>query len=75
MEEIAERRCGMSADFVTVAQIRAQLEIAHELAKSHVGFVVMPVLNKDAYRVHLLKQQVALEEVAQAAERAQEGTV
>lgn len=65
----------MSADFVTVAQIRAQLEIAHELAKSHVGFVVMPVLNKDAYRVLLLKQQVALEEVAQAAERAQEGEV
>ncbi|QTG12417.1 hypothetical protein G6M86_03780 [Agrobacterium tumefaciens] len=63
----------MSADFVTVAQIRAQLEIAHELAKSRIGFVVMPVLNKDAYRVHLLKQQVALQEVAQAAERAQEG--
>lgn len=65
----------MSAEFVTVAQIRAQLEIAHTLAKSHVGFVVMPVLNKDAYRVHLLKQQVAMEEVARAAERAQEGTV
>lgn len=65
----------MSAEFVTVAHIRAQLEIAHALANSHVGFVVMPVLNKDAYRVHLLKQQVAMEEVAQAAERAQEGTV
>lgn len=56
------------------AEIRAQLEVAHSLAKARVGFVVIPILSKDAGRVMMMQQARKMEELAAFVEREDRGT-
>lgn len=63
----------MTEQFVTVAQLRAQLEIAQTLAKSHVAFVVIPVATEEGFAKLCVHQAQKLEHLAQIAEREKAG--
>lgn len=63
----------MSTHFITMAQLRTQLEIAQTLAKSHVAFVVIPVTTEEGFGKLCAHQAQKLENLAQAAEREQKG--
>lgn len=56
------------------AQIRNQLEIASMLARSGIGFVVMPVMTAEGFAFMCQKQAEKLEKLAAAAEALQEGS-
>lgn len=53
--------------------LRKQLELAQFLAKSHIGFVVVPALTDAEYNAALAEQACRLEKLAQAAEAGQNG--
>lgn len=55
----------------TVREIRTNLEIAHELWRQGVGFVVLPVLSRADFVELTMASGERLEKLALAAERAQ----
>lgn len=53
----------------TIPELRTAVDVAHSLAKMHVGFVVVPVTTRDEFVKMTVLASEKLEEIAQASEK------